>query len=292
MNTKSKLTLALKWALALVFVTALMGCATSTQVKEIVDASNAAIIQASLFPDRAALNGDGTTQTDAELDNIAKRVAIFVEAYPDRPKTINPLRLRLAWAYLNADRPASATAIYNEVDKEHLTFETQKIIYTHFEDFVWWFKAANNRWTITDRERAEKVIEGMRATAGQQDRTDYLRAWLSYTAAKIGVMLAANNREAAFKTITKNTLDAYRDSFTEKEQNEARNTSVQAAGAADRPDDETMLRWYLSVPAVYDEASENWNDIFDVCLPAEITGDWISCNPIASGGCGCAYNPP
>jgi hypothetical protein len=87
-------------------------------------------------------------------------------------------------------------------------------------------------------------------------------------------------------------LEDYRKSFTDKERHEAQQTSAQESGEVDRPDDETMLRWYLSVPAIYDEASENWNDIFAECLPLEVTGDWLACKQASSGGCDCAFNPP
>ena len=132
----------------------------------------------------------------------------------------------------------------------------------------------------------------MKETAAEQGRTDYLRAWLSYTAAKIGIMRAATKRADDFKSISTETLLDYRNSFTDKERDEARKISMQGSTAADKPDDETMLRWYLSVPAVYDEASENWNDIFDQCLPADVTGDWLTCKQASSGGCDCDFNQP
>ena len=288
----SKLKPMLPWMIGLVLVTALTGCATSNEVKEIVDSSNAAIIQASLFPDRASLNGDGKVDTNEELDAIANRVAIFVDAYPDRLRTINPLRLRLAWAYLNAGRPNSAQAIYQEINGDYLTFETQKLIYKHFDDFVWWFNAANRSWELDDETKATQAIEDMKKTASEQGRTNYLRAWLNYTAAKIGIMRAATKRSQDFKNITQETLDDYRKSFTDKERHEAQQTSVQQSGAVDRLDDETMLRWYLSVPAIHDEASENWHDIFEECLPLEVTGNWLTCKQAGSGGCDCAFNPP
>jgi hypothetical protein len=281
---------ALRWALGFVLVTALAGCVTSKEVKDIVDASNAAVIQVSLFPDHAPLNGDGEIEPDKDLESMANRVAIFAEAYPDRPRTINPLRLRLAWAYLNAGKWNSASAVYQSVNGEYLTFETQVIIYKHFDDFVWWFAAANRSWSGDDVKEADRVRNALMKTAGEEGRTNYLRAWLNYTAAKIGIMLAATKREADFKTITETVLAEYRASFTEEEQEQARNTGRGTTSEADKPDDKTMLRWYLVVPAVYEEANDNWEEVFNEHLPITVTGDWIICGDPISGG-NCIFSP-
>jgi hypothetical protein len=105
--------------------------------------SNAAALEAAAagvapFPSED-IDADGAR---AKTPEAVERLSNWIAAHRDRPRTVNPLRLRLAYLLLQRGERNSAQVVYDDItDKTTLGSELQQVLYDIWNAFSWWWEA-------------------------------------------------------------------------------------------------------------------------------------------------------
>jgi hypothetical protein len=263
-------------------------CATSSDVRNIVDEANQASIAASLDAAAASLapfpsttvGGEGSTAaTDAtDTTDAAERISSWIAQHQDQPRIVDPLRLRLAYLLLQQGKPNSGQVVYEDItDAANLPSELQQVLYTNWQAYKWWWRAKGQEsFSEADYDQATAFHAQLVAQADQADRTPYIRSMLHQLAINIRFKHAVRStRKETVKSLSEEGLQRYATQFSADERNAIKMVNSEQ-GIADI--DGTMLRWYLRVPLTYACFGKLWQ-ILDIDGAGDLTPEWARTDP-------------
>lgn len=211
------------WLLvAALYVGLLTGCATKTEVENIIRDSNYDALMAETSGPAALIAADGKDgKPKSTAEPVVSRIETFIAQHPKDTALINPLRLRQAIVYLNQKSFANADAAFAAVDKNGLNTARDTTLFDVHESLAWWFEHAEDEARFLDDTfvaKARNVMEDFRQAAdkatGAPDVQDYLREARAWIALK----LAAQQENAARGQTIKDAIDLCSRPFTTKEE--------------------------------------------------------------------------
>jgi len=203
---------------------ALAGCVTSTQVRDIVSASNYEMLVAS---DPALAT---TVPADADkgakpTPGAAERLTTFLQAHPDDPVLGPALHLRQALLYLNERQFDLAQAAFDQIKGAKLTTARDEALVAAFPTIKWW-----SQWSLagggvfrgqrTDALAKMQALATLAAGEGLKQSPDVsaylleMRAWIGLKAG-FAVVLPA---DAEFQVQTlQSAVDVWTKTFSADE---------------------------------------------------------------------------
>lgn len=178
-----------------IMMAALAGCVTASEVRDIVRESNADVVAAQFTQDAPLLGGtDQDRLADSrKAQKTAERIQNFIDAHPDRPEVINPLRVRLAVLYMLDGKPNLARATFGEVEAGDWINERDGLILDLHDDLIWWYGVLRRgRFDPGDKERADQALVKFGEALGKEIEDASVRAWFEQTRIRIAVRRAQN----------------------------------------------------------------------------------------------------
>ena len=274
------------------------GCATSEQVKKIVDDSNKTIVVASIEQSQQlaidALAGGGSTLTPQPASTDATawkaevgRIEEFIANHPDQVRTNNTLRVREAVLLLNAKQPNLARAVFGEVECANLSSIRDRAICDVQEPLIWWY-SLGTAMSSNDAEKARQALSGIGEAADKLERTSSIRRSLEQIRVRIALRLARTLEAQEMQAVLSEALNRYAAQFDASDRKAIQSWHM----TNDLPEGQraamlSSLRWYDYVPKAFSIA-DDLND--QICGEncENFTPPWVAC--IKDNNCA-ATNP-
>jgi hypothetical protein len=236
--------------LLLAFTLAFTGCATRTEVAEIVARSNAAMLAGQFgLPSPTATGHEPAWQTESD------RIESFIAAHPGQETITAPLRNRQAMLLLTHGQFSLAEAAFNQVQETNLLTPRDQALKRTQETLLWWFASSTkSSWTASDWKHYTNSLERLKEEQARLAESPEIRDYLAEMRAWIGLAAARHSTAGdTMRTRLEEALNAYAETFTEAD------LYILAGGADVQPGSKTLpdeVRRRLRAKAVLDSARE------------------------------------
>lgn len=170
--------------LALVtLVAGISGCATTSDVKEIIATTNAAMVS-------PVLEQPGSRASDVWQVPVAQIDQIILN-YPEEGTLVNHLRLRQAMLLTVFQQGNLAEERWEQIDGSELETERDRSLYENRDALVWWYRRAPSLAPLDDeeKERATRYVTQLTASLSDIENED-IRAYLGTIRAQMDLKLA------------------------------------------------------------------------------------------------------
>lgn len=240
----------------------LSGCVTAQQVKEIVEESNQQTVAVLASGDGISMATDVENYTASDdWRATSNRLQSIINSNQDNPTIADPLRLRLAYLLLAAGKKNTAEEVKKIITSAEKFSERDKILYDRWEFFKWWSDHGpeGSAWDSSDTNtEGPKYRSQLFEEAGKDDRDPELRAWLNYTAARVGYRTAISHSSASrlVDELT-TTLELYATKFDAEEQD--RFASTIKGVKIDSAESYMYLPWIIRAKLVFCDSYGHWS---------------------------------
>lgn len=202
---------ALATPLLLAFALVFTGCATRSQVTQIVAQSNAAVLAGQFAlpaPDPGGTNAVWQTESD--------RIDAFIAAHPGQTATTAPLRIRQAMLLLTYRQFNLATAAFNAVELDVLHTARDQALKRNQRALLWWFaNSTKPNWGDGDHPEAQDALERLKEEQARVAESVEIRDYLAEMRAWIGLSAARQTGAATeARGLIEDALDVYAGIFT------------------------------------------------------------------------------
>ena len=253
---------------------AIGGCATTEDVREIVDGSNQAIISYHASREAAQVGAAGA-QLDPEGDEVdwkrgVERIEVFIAAHPEETLTNRTLRIRQAVILMNARQINLARTVFAEVDCGSLEGSARDRAICEAQDpLLFWYGIVDATGTAelpatrAAMEKLAQVADELPEDFTTRRAFEQIRVRM----ANAGARLITDCPEML--TFLGEALQRYQRSFDRAArltiQNWALDQDVEKEALA-------SLRWFDYAPDAYRIARRTTN-----ACAVDLTPDWIAC---------------
>lgn len=209
-------------SLLLIAVFGLSGCLTASDVREIVEESNNQMVATLTAPsyEYVGVEIDKERSDSKSWEQAANGLTEQIRLHADNPAIAEPLRLRLAYLFLTAGERNRAQVTYDSISNGgRFAVERDAILYASWDAFHWWAGVGDETAGMDNQDRDVNGPEH-RATfielATEDGRDPQLKAWLNYTAARIGYryVLARFDRGEPIRAAITPVLNDYTKNFS------------------------------------------------------------------------------
>jgi len=244
-------------ALVLAGLALLTGCLTAPQVRDIVDESNQQTIALLTASDGVSVAMDGENPDAKNWQQTATRLQSVISENQGNPTIADPLRLRLAYLLLTAKKVNTAEEVWKTIASDAKFSERDKILYEYWALFKWWSIRGDDRhgWSVTDMDTlGPQYRAALFKEAEKEDRDPTIKAWLNYTAARIGYRTAiAHVPNADIRRELKATLEPYGANFSDAEI-----ATFKSLVHVDVQGGQSYLPWAIRAKLVYCDSYGRW----------------------------------
>jgi hypothetical protein len=140
------------------------GCLTR-QIRSAVEESNAAVVAATLAGSEKTLDFEAAPSTKTGWEDANQRLTAFIADNPDKPRTINPLRIRQATMLLAYGETNRAKQVFREIDAGSLSSDRDLALYRIRSTLVWYYGTQ----TITGPADQKSARNGLKEIAVASD---------------------------------------------------------------------------------------------------------------------------
>lgn len=189
--------------LSVLLVLATAGCTTSTEVRDLVNASNAATLSADLNPGAAGTLGS------ADVAEVSRRIEAFIAANPEQKSTNASLRVRQAVILLQNKQTNLAELAFNEASLEDLKGSTRDQALKRLQDTLIWYHrmVGSNSVDDTAGQHYRAVTAEIAKLTTPQD--EGIRDYLAAVRAWIGIKRASQEFGEAATTVLTQAVNDY-----------------------------------------------------------------------------------
>jgi len=257
----------------------LSACLTAPQVRQIVDESNQQTVALLTSGDGVSVATDGEDYAPGEWQGTAKRLQMVITRNQGNPTIADPLRLRLAYLLLTADKKSTAEEVRKTITGTAKFSERDKILYENWDFFKWWAEHGpeGSSWSQNDRDKqGQEYRAKLFALAGASQRDPEIKAWLNYTAARVGYRTALSQSKVSLTLAElSNTLPPYAANFGDPEKAIFESTIKGVKG--ELKEGFIFLPWALRAKFVYCDSFNVWSksdgDVATFPAPDWVTGN-------------------
>jgi hypothetical protein len=191
------------------------GCATQSQVENIVAESNAAILAAGV-PD-VQLQADGSSGGGTrDWQSASHKIDAFIAANPDQRTTIGALRVRQGVLLLANRQYDLAQAAFNAATD--LKTDRDKALKALSPWLVWWYQhSADPTLNPLQRDKAREALSAFDAQIAKVRASPDIRDFLAEMRAYIGLKLASEEQGDTKRATFVDTLNRYSEIFTSED---------------------------------------------------------------------------
>lgn len=191
------------------------GCATQSQVKDIVAESNAAILAAGV-PD-VQLQADGSSGGGTrDWQSASHKIDAFIAANPDQRTTIGALRVRQGVLLLANRQYDLAQAAFNAATD--LKTDRDKALKALSPWLVWWYQhSADATFNPRQRDKAREALSAFDDQITKVRASPDIRDFLAEMRAYIGLKLASEEQGDTKRATFIDTLNRYSEIFTSED---------------------------------------------------------------------------
>ena len=166
------------------------GCVSTTEIKSIVEDSNAALFAAQL-PDSDLAGDPAATKTLVDPAAVTRKIDEFIAAHPDQKVTNSALRVRQAILFIAHGKYELARAAF--ADATDLKTDRDKALKSVSESIIWWWEhAGEDRWSEPVRDKARDHLAAIDSEIARVRQSPGIRDYLEELRARIGFQLARN----------------------------------------------------------------------------------------------------
>ena len=269
-------------ALLVASATLFAACGTTAEVRDLVAESNAAVLMAEspvLVTAPTGSDSSGTGQRLGGEADLITRIDTFIETHPERPATLNALRIRKAMLLLQSRQPNLARAAFENFDPAIAGNTRDRALYDARNSLLFWWAVAGlqdpgqfptDRRFASQQAELETVIDGLPPTS--------VRAYLAALHAQMVMKRVENVDATRGRPMLQAAFARYIGEFSADER---RATGALFDPSSDasvfRSVPESRIRFLGQIPAMRDRFVRTWGRIGEDNQPAPFRREasWI-----------------
>jgi hypothetical protein len=225
-------------ALAIAAALILAGCATTDQVREIVNRSNYEML-VTADPALATTIPADADKGPKPAPGAAEQLTAFLQAHPDDPALASALRLRQALLYLNERQFALADAAFTPIKDVEFTTPRDQALVDAYPSIRWWteWSLAGGGAFRAQRADAEATREKLTAAAKSDDLkpcpdvSDYFLEMQAWIGLKTAFAVTLPDDAAFQKQTLESAINTWTEIFTPEQLALVNNTKFDASQA-------------------------------------------------------------